>query len=190
MQSVRPFHLWPHPSVWNSILRGASAKLSLDSGHTILCHLATKVARTKGFPHQTAAQFVKARLADRTGALALYFGFDAYHAQMLAERLDAFLHDLELWGSQGVMWPTREQWLAIDRAAAAQSYLDGNKTLTTNLAEFVVGRTGMPLHAAKKHVHARIAAEFAEFARECGFGFIDLIVIRLRFTAWLDSFER
>lgn len=186
----KPLHLWPTPTTWHAIFRGASSKLSLDPNHTVLCHLASRAATKYAVPWASAYRFVKERVAERAGVLALEFGLERAHADVIVERVFALLQALDFAHGDEVVWPTREEWLAIDRAAAGRIFLDGRKTLSQNLAELVATHTGMSLLTAKKHVHRRIAENFAAMARECGFGLVTTIALNFRLTFWLDSFDR
>ena len=186
----KPLHIRPTPATWQAIFLGASRKLSLDPNHTILCHLASRAATRYSVPWAEAYRFVKERIAERAAVLALEFGFERAHADVVRDRVFALLQTLDFAKSNDAVWPSPIEWLAIDRAAAAQIYLDGRKTLSQNLAEVFAARTGMSVVAAKKHVHRRIADACAGMARECGFGLVTTIALNFRLSHWLDSFDR
>jgi hypothetical protein len=180
--------VWPTPSLWLSILRGASRKLGLDDQHTLLCHLAQRVSRRDHVDYSVAYDFVSYRIVTRVEALLHEF-VSPGDAEHVAALVRTWLATLGFSRSTGVFWPTRAEWLAIDRAAAARAFFDGQFTLSAHLAARAI-RLGVPKSHAMQWVHQRIAVHARLLAEDCGYGWFSAWVIGERLRRALDSFER
>lgn len=136
--------LWPPPLGWSSILRGAAVKAGLDGQHTILCHLAAKLARRDRIPLASARNAVNSRISAHVGQLVVEFGLDGEYATSVANRVYWWLDSLdnERYPHRvSPSWPSPTQWLAIDRGAAAHAGWDGRLTLSTQFAQIAAGIT-------------------------------------------------
>lgn len=183
--------LWPSLDAWNAILRGVSMKLGLSSQHTIICHLAQRAAHRHGIPYSRGLDYVNGLLAEHAGAVALECGLRPEDAAEIRRRVRAWLSDLSLLPhySQKPSWPTREQWLAIDRAAAGHAFYDSRHTLSATLAFHVARLQGIGTSAATRWVHERIAHHTGQLARQVGFNWFTAAGIEYRLTRSLNSFE-
>jgi hypothetical protein len=184
--------LWPSAVEWNAILRGAASIAGLDGRHTLLCHLTQKVVANRRVPIAAARRFVISRIAAHVELLLMEFGLPDDHTHAVADRVHTWLDSMQ--GSElpyviEAYWPTADEWLAIDRGAAAHAYLDGRFTLSTNLASIVTQARSVSFDVAKRWVHQRIATHAQQLARELGYGIVTAWVTRARIVRWLDSFD-
>ena len=191
-RSKAPLVLWPSWLAWISILRGASAKAGLDDQHTIVCHLAAKVARRDELPMDVARDVVNSRIAGHVDQLLVEFGCDDPYAAAIADRvywwLSTFDDDEQYHAHPS--WPSPEQWLGIDRGAAGHADLDTRFTLSTQFAQYVARQRGVSPVGAKHWVHARIAHHASQLLRELGVGHFAASVVKGRIFRWLESFDR
>lgn len=184
------FLRWPSLREWQAILRGLSASIRADTSHTLLCHLARIATKRYRVDYAVARDFVDERIAEHAYTLGIELGLGDGHARQVAHQLAQVLDQLRHVNTRERYSPTREEWLAIDRAAAQLIGLDGSHTLSSNLACIVATRVGWSLATAKLRVHASIARHARQLAGEIGFGWFESVFLQVRLNAWLDSFDR